>query len=253
MRAVPADPAPMGPTAFLATTNARSPSRSTCSNVPVTMIGTPLGQVATSPKGHNRVVSHRSVAFLGLLALLAAACGSEATAGRTHTEASTFRPPETSIAKSDAQPPISITTPACTPDELAIHGGRQAGGFHGVAVGSVVLTDISQRSCTLNGDPGVQLLTTSGTVLVIAHRPNIDPAHSPAVLSPGNTATLALAWDNWCLPSPGPLDVELTLGQGQLTITGPFDGPPSYDLVPACADPSQPSTLGVIDGGYMTP
>lgn len=43
----------------------------------------------------------------------------------------------------------------------------------------------------------------------------------------------------------GPTRVRITLPGGG-TVTGPFDGPPLYDFVPRCDNPSEPSFMELL-------
>ncbi len=75
-----------------------------------------------------------------------------------------------------------------------------------------------------------------------------DLSLSPVVLPAGipDAADLVVFWANWCGRPPGPLSVRITLSAGGV-VTGPFNGPPDYNLVPSCPRPGHPSTISVID------
>ncbi len=63
------------------------------------------------------------------------------------------------------------------------------------------------------------------------------------LLNPGQSATAAIYWANWCQANPGALDIAIHLAAG--TVTGPFDGPPDYNYTPDCTNPAGSSTLQV--------
>ena len=146
---------------------------------------------------------------------------------------------------------IPVGVPMRTASQLNVHGGRQGGGFVGVALGTIVLTDTSSHACVLSGIPSVTLLTAMGMALAIATVPPVSQADSTAFLEPGASATLDVEWSNWCGAPPGPLDVEITPAGGRASERGPFNGPPSYDLVPVCRDATQASTL-TVSSSYHT-
>jgi hypothetical protein len=64
------------------------------------------------------------------------------------------------------------------------------------------------------------------------------------VLGPGQSASAAVYWSDWCQANPGALDIAITLAGG--TVTGPFNGPPDYNYVPDCTNPIGSSTLQVV-------
>jgi hypothetical protein len=106
-------------------------------------------------------------------------------------------------------PVIPVGTPMCAASQLSVHGGRQAGGFVGVALGTVVLTNTGTRACVLSGIPSVTLVTTKGTALAITTVPPVSQTSSAVLVKPGTTAGLDVEWSNWCGASPGPLDVKI--------------------------------------------
>ena len=146
---------------------------------------------------------------------------------------------------------IPVGTPMCAVSQLSVHGGRQAGGLVGVALGTAVFTNTGTRACVLSGIPSVTLVTSGGSALAITTVPPVSQASSAVLLKPGTTAGLNIDWANWCGAPPGPLDVEITPAESTTSVSGPFNGPPSYDLVPACRDATQPSTLTVSATFYV--
>jgi hypothetical protein len=154
------------------------------------------------------------------------------------------------------QPPYGPTTSTpgasgtlpCGGQTLTVNGGRQGGGAVGYAEGTVVLTNVGKMPCTLSGTPSMSLLTAAGTILDVS---NITPATAPGTpvrVAPSSSAVLIVYWANWCGPPPGNLQIRLVLDGTTEAIAGPFDGPPSYNFVPACTDSAQPSTLQVVHG-----
>jgi len=142
---------------------------------------------------------------------------------------------------------IPVGTPACASSQLRARGGRQGGGFVGEALGQVVLTNAGPGTCVLSGTPSVALLTAGRQPLPATALPADLQVNRPRLLRPGASGGLDLYWSNWCGAAPGPLDVAVTPAGDATPVTGPFDGPPGYDFVPACRDAAQPSTLTVTD------
>lgn len=150
-----------------------------------------------------------------------------------------------------SKPSVAPTVGRCPARALSVHGGRQAGGFHGYAEGTVVLTNQTSVPCSLAGNPTVSLLDAQGIALPLTETPATNPPSPPVSVAPDHTATLIVYWSNWCGASPGSLQVKVELAGGG-AVTGPFNGPPNYDLVPACIDDSQPSTIFVVHA-YLSP
>lgn len=136
---------------------------------------------------------------------------------------------------------------ACAGRDLTVRGGRMGGGT-GTAQGDVYFTNVGRTPCTLSGDPGsIELLRADGSRLAITAQPPEATPGSPATLPPGtpDAANLAFNWANWCGAAPGPTRVRITLPGGG-TVTGPFDGPPLFDFVPRCDNPSEPSFMELL-------
>lgn len=152
------------------------------------------------------------------------------------------------FAEGDAYVARSSPVPvACAADNLQIRGGRMSGGT-GTAHGDVYFTNVGSTPCSLSGDPTtIELLRADGSTLpLVPLAPEATPG-PPAILIPRlrDGVSLAFNWANWCGPAPGPLRVRITLRAGD-TVTGPFDGPPGYDLVPRCDQPSGPSGITLL-------
>jgi hypothetical protein len=172
--------------------------------------------------GHTRLSALALTAALGL-------------AGCSVTSARLASPGQDSVKPSR---PVGGAVPAvarCTSAMLRIQAGRE-----GVNVGS--------RPCILRGPPLVAILQSDGKPLPVRSMLGPNAALSPVLLRPGklDAAGLVVYWANWCGRSPGPLSVRVTLQDGGV-VTGSFNGPPDYNLVPPCLKRGQPSTISVID------
>jgi len=130
---------------------------------------------------------------------------------------------------------------------LRIRAGRE--GENGGAHGDIEFTNTGSRPCVLRGLPQVAIVQAGGAPLPIrlVRAPNLTL--SPVVLAAGapDAADLVVFWANWCARPPGPLSARITLPARGGVVTGPFDGPPDYNLVPKCISPGSPSTISVID------
>lgn len=143
--------------------------------------------------------------------------------------------------------PSPTATAPCAAGSVRAHGGRQ--GASGQAQGTVDFTNIGATDCILEGVPaGIQLIQADGTPLDVGVSPPQQPGGPPVVLPPGvpDAADIVVYWSNWCGQPPGPLTIRLDLGGGRGEVSAPFDGPPAYDYVPRCDQPSQGSTLRVV-------
>lgn len=199
-------------------------------------------------------------AVLGTLAALTIGAGTAGVAGLFGSESSATKPGRTtpvgmsSVIKSwptpattaTTIPPETTTTSKCSASQLSVHGGRQGGGGAGGANGSIVLTNTSDRACILSGMPSVRLLTANGNALAITTRPPEGGASRAVVVTPSASALLIVDWSNWCGALPGPLDVEIALSGKTESVSGPFNGPPAYDYVPACNNATYSSSLSVV-------
>jgi hypothetical protein len=136
---------------------------------------------------------------------------------------------------------------------LLVHGGRQGGGLQS-AHGDVVFTNTGTSACELHGLPKVAVLRGDGSALSTVPFSEVRPDLArwgltlrSVVLAPDRhgRASLTLSWQNWCGGKLGALEISVTLPHGGGTVTGPFNGPPSYDYVPGCVAPGNPSTVQV--------
>jgi hypothetical protein len=196
----------------------------------------------------------RRAAAVALLGVALGACGS---AGPSVTVVASARPsnsPTGTPADTTASPGIVGSLPSpCNAARLEVRGGRMGGGT-GTAHADLYFTNVGSMSCSLSGEPKrVEFLRTDGTALAITPQGPEPPPVPAATLGPGvrDAASVAYNWANWCGTTPGPLRVRVDLPTGG-SVTGPFDGPPGYDLVPRCDQPGQPSSL-ILLWGFANP
>jgi hypothetical protein len=149
-------------------------------------------------------------------------------------------PATTTLPVSPAGQP-GVTAEPCQASGLRVSGGRQ--GESGGAHGDIVITNTGAGACSLEGPPTVEILNPGSGPLVIWPLSNSLPA-GIFVLGPGQSASAAVYWSNWCQANPGPLEIAIRLAAG--TVTGSFNGPPDYNYVPDCTNPTSSSTLQVI-------
>jgi hypothetical protein len=147
--------------------------------------------------------------------------------------------------KSPAPQGTNSTIPQGTPckgSSLSAHGGRQGGGFVGVADGTVILTNRTSSPCVLTGAPTVVLMNADGQFpLAVSENFAINTITSPVLVEPGQSAYLTVSWTNWCAPPPGPLQIVIMI-HGNGWVIGDFNTPA---FVPACIRGSRPSTICV--------
>lgn len=129
---------------------------------------------------------------------------------------------------------------------LRIRAGRE--GESEGAHGDIEFTNLGSRPCILRGLPRLAIVHADGKALpvrpVLAPNLSLNPVVLPSRLV--DAADLVVYWADWCGRPPGPLSVRITLPAGGV-VTGPFNGPPDYNLVPDCIQHGQPSTASVID------
>lgn len=145
-----------------------------------------------------------------------------------------------------ARPSAAAAAVTCTSATLRIRAGRQ--GEDQGARGDVEFTNAGSGPCVLRGLPRVTIVGAGGKPLPVRLVRAGDLSLSPVVLAAGrpDAADLVVFWANWCRRPPGPLSVRITLAAGGGVVSGPFNGPPDYNLVPACPSPGHPSTVSVI-------
>lgn len=183
-------------------------------------------------------------AAVGVLAVAASVAGCTAESG-SPSRTSATRTPTIAAAKT-AQLPGTKPPPApCTPGALRVHGGRQ--GVEEGAHGDVELVNVSATACVLDGMPQLSMIRANGAALPVRQQAATGTLHARTLTAHDGSAWLALFWSNWCGARPGPLNIALRLPGARGTVQGPFNGPPDYDLVPACGAPGQPSIVQVVD------
>ena len=183
----------------------------------------------------------RSAPRLEVLAL----CASLALVGCSAADGPTNQGPQSAGPDRQASPTVSAVA-LCTSPMLRIKAGRE--GESQGAHGDIEFTNVGSRPCVLRGLPQVAIVAANGKSLPVRLVRAPDLSLSPVVLPTGtlDAADLVVFWANWCGRPPGPLSVRITLSAGGV-VTGPFNGPPDYNLVPGCPGPGHPSTISVID------
>jgi hypothetical protein len=145
--------------------------------------------------------------------------------------------------------PVPAISP-CTAGDL--RATAALGGAAGSVEGSIRLTNFSSKTCTLNGRPTLQVLSSAThplQVQVIDVAPQWQADKSPAPhgwpvvrLRPGGVAAIRVSWSNECpqLTAPALWKVNLGNGKGTLDVFGADGASP-----PPCNGPGEPSTLQV--------
>jgi hypothetical protein len=166
--------------------------------------------------------------------------------------------------KGVASPPPSPTGPtpspphpspsaaaACTSVEVRASGSLE--GAAGSRVGDIVVSNVSERTCTLEGstnisliDQSLQPITTGVTFDLTQAQWEVDGAPKPAgwpvvTLRPGDSASVRLRWSNWCLDGGAAPGWRMSIpGSGVIDVDGMESVSP-----PPCNGPGQPSTIEV--------
>jgi hypothetical protein len=195
------------------------------------------------------------VAVVGVQALRGPGSTAIGGNGPTPTGAGhpTAPPPTSSAPRPTTPAPTTGASPTngaapCTPGQLRANGDMT--GAAGSREGVIDVANFSGTACTLQGRPGIVLLT-SPDHLVTARLSFIDspagwevdgqpqPAGWPVVtLAPGDTASVRIRWGNWC--SPGvPLWRIGIPGGGEVDVVNGMEDPPP------CNGSGMPSTIEV--------
>jgi hypothetical protein len=147
------------------------------------------------------------------------------------------------------QSPGGFSSTSCTAADLRATAALQGG--MGSVFGKLVLTNFTDKTCTLTGRPTVTLFTSAGRQLTIQAVASIPqwradktspPNGWPVVdLPPGTSAAIRVRWSNACpqLSKPALWNVGLPDG-GSLDVFG-VDG----TSPPPCNGTAEPSTLEV--------
>ena len=148
-------------------------------------------------------------------------------------------------SKAGVRSTAAASTSTCVTQSLRVQGGRQGGGGSGVAHGDVEIRNVGATTCTLIAPHSVVFLTANRQSLAV--RFTSATSTVPGVtIPPGQVALLGLSWTNWCKDRPGPLTIAIIGASHGGTMSGPFNGPPDYDFVPACLARNTPSTVQIV-------
>lgn len=169
--------------------------------------------------------------------------------GRPTPSASTTPGPGPATPSASTTPGTSAA--ACTSGQLRAVGTFE--GAMGSREGAITLTNFSDVTCTLQGQPTITLLNhklhpiTSGVVFSAAPpgwqvNASPQPPGWPVVtLAPGNAASVRIRWGNWCPQGrSAPLWRIGIPGSGSVDVNG-FDAADP----PPCNGQGQPSTIEV--------
>jgi hypothetical protein len=156
-----------------------------------------------------------------------------------------------------AQPPqVAERTPAGTPCRAADLKVQGQVSFVAMLQGGIALVTIRNRGthpCRLAGRPRVRFVKNGGPEQVQRQIPPTPsnfpetayPRSALLALRPGEAGAVTISWDNWCdpivqgKPHVPPSAVRITLPDGGGSVDA------DYNAVPACLDPSKPTTIGV--------
>jgi hypothetical protein len=151
---------------------------------------------------------------------------------------------------SNVQPTPSSDT--CASGQLRANGSIQ--GAAGSRVGSIIFTNFSDKTCTLEGTPEIQLLDqnldpiTSGVTFGTTPAGwqadgSPEPAGWPVVtLAPGDSASVRIDWSNWCPDGrAAPLWRVVIPGSGSVDVINGMDS----ETPPPCNGAGQPSRIDV--------
>ena len=153
--------------------------------------------------------------------------------------------------RTNRQIPLTSPTPStssCTAADLRATAALQ--GAAGSVLGSIDLTNLSGKTCTVEGRPVLTLFSSTGPqlsvqVVEVAPQWQADAASPPhgwpvVSLSPGSAAAIRVRWSNPCpqLTAPALWKVDLGGEKGTLDVSG-------ADAIPPCNGSAEPSTLEV--------
>ena len=146
-------------------------------------------------------------------------------------------------------PTPAPSTSACIAADLGATAAFD--GAAGSVEGSIDLTNLGDRTCTLEGRPSVIISSPAGGQLSLDVVPvkaqwEVDAAPRPdgwpvVALHPGSAASIRIRLSNLCPPLDGPplWTIDLTSGRGSLDVSG------TDTLTPSCLGTAEPSTLEV--------
>jgi Domain of unknown function (DUF4232) len=170
--------------------------------------------------------TRRLPAVLFLAALLLSACARGQTAGPTATPAPATAPTATAQTSGEPKVPPSTTGPPVDRPAVrhcvasALRGSPQGSdGAAGTIYFTIQLRNISARTCTVKGSPGVRLLDAQGQPLFVSGPARSDG--SVVTLRPGRAARLVVVAQHVCdslVVTGSRIRVTLPLGQGSLVM-----------------------------------
>jgi hypothetical protein len=147
---------------------------------------------------------------------------------------------------------VASAVDTCNSGQLRANGSLQ--GAAGSRVGAITLTNFSDKTCTLEGTPEIQLLDGNlqpiTTDVTFGSSPagweangSPEPAGWPVVtLAPGDSASVRIDWSNWCPDGrAAPLWRVGIPGSGMVDVINGMDS----ETPPPCNGPGQPSMIGV--------
>ncbi len=197
-------------------------------------------------RARRRVVRNGLTTVVAAGLIVAAASGGLATLGALRGPKGTTP----AVAPTVHSPAPAPSTPSCTAADLSAKSA--VGGAAGSVVGSVDLTNVGTRTCTLTGSGDLRIFSSSGRPVTdrtahVGPQFKVDGASPPpgwpvVRLDPGSIAAIRVAWSNPCpqLTTPTRWVVYLNGGGGMLDVEGSEAISP-----PPCNGPGEPSTLQV--------
>jgi hypothetical protein len=186
---------------------------------------------------------------MGLLAFVLAVSVSACDTGYNFTTppGSPRGPGSIDQSPTTAPTPTTSDAPFCDSQDLVGKGGtRQDPNDGGGAIGEVILSDYGGGACQLSGIPSLRLLDRNGSPIAVQEGSSVSPVLAPVVLQPKGKsgAELLFIWQNWCAPAPGPLELQISLADGEGLLVTPLESNfGSY--IPVCGRPGIPSVVRV--------
>jgi hypothetical protein len=170
--------------------------------------------------------TRRLPAVLFLAALLLSACARGQATDPTATAATSIAPTATTQTTGEPKVPPSTTGPPVDRPGIgrcaasALRGSNQGSdGAAGTIWFTIQLRNISARTCTVKGSPGVRLLSVQGQPLIASTPVRLDGG-SLVTLRPGRAARLVFSSPHACdsLVMASRIRVTLSHGQGSLVV-----------------------------------
>jgi hypothetical protein len=171
--------------------------------------------------------TRRLPAVLFLAALLLSACARGQTAGPTATAAPSIAPTATVQTSGEPKVPPSTTGPPVDQPAVrrcvasALRGSNPSSdGAAGTIYFTIQLRNVSARTCTVKGSPGVRLLDAQGQPLFAAAPARPDGAL--VTLRPGRAARLVFSSPHACDSFVWSSRIRVTLPHGQGSLVVPL-------------------------------